>query len=103
MAADQEPSGERPRVNALLLTLICKNLDGNAVVDAMVAEDGGGGEGGKAKITAAQAQAKAASVVKAFTKVGFWVVQDEMMSRVGAERVGRVPPDSAPGRWKGPP
>ena len=68
MAADAGQARERPRVNTLLLTLICKNLDGNAVVDALVAEDGGGG--GKAKITAAQAQAKAASMVKAFTKVG---------------------------------
>ena len=54
-------------MNALLLELVCKNLDGNAVVDALAAEDGGGG--GKAKVTAAQAQAKAASLVKAFAKV----------------------------------
>jgi len=56
-------SSDKPRVNALMLELACKNLDGNAVVDAYTHR------GLQVKITASQAQAKSANLVKAFHKV----------------------------------
>lgn len=56
-------SSDKPRVNALMMELICKNLDGNAVVDAFTHR------GLPLKITSAQAQDKSENLVKAFIKV----------------------------------
>jgi hypothetical protein len=62
-AESASSSSDKPRVNTLMLELACKNLDGNAVVDAYTHR------GLQVKITASQAQAKSANLVKAFNKV----------------------------------